>query len=250
MMKITYIHHSCFVVEIEDCILVFDYYKGELPEFDKEKRIIFFVSHSHGDHFNPSIYKYSDYNSYVTYVVSSDVRQSLSFNVRIGTGGQNTIFVNENKKYYLNVDNRGISKNSSNNRDMMIETLKSTDEGVAFIIEYAGKRIYFAGDLHWWSWMGDDSEDEKRREQEYKLEISKIKGCHFDAAFVVLDPRQEEHYWWGMNEFMNIADAEKVFPMHFWKDYKLIDKFKQGAGAESYKDKVMSITHEGQVFEI
>lgn len=53
-MKITYIHHSCFVVEIEDCIFVFDYYKGKLPEFDKNKRIIFFVSHSHGDHFNPS----------------------------------------------------------------------------------------------------------------------------------------------------------------------------------------------------
>lgn len=50
-MKVTYIHHSCFVVEIEDCIFVFDYYKGELPEFDKNKRIFFFVSHSHGDHF-------------------------------------------------------------------------------------------------------------------------------------------------------------------------------------------------------
>lgn len=44
-MKVTYIHHSCFVVEIEDCIFVFDYYKGELPEFDKNKRIFFFVSH-------------------------------------------------------------------------------------------------------------------------------------------------------------------------------------------------------------
>ena len=24
-MKITYIHHSCFVIEIEDCIFIFDY---------------------------------------------------------------------------------------------------------------------------------------------------------------------------------------------------------------------------------
>ncbi|NCC00949.1 MAG: MBL fold metallo-hydrolase [Clostridia bacterium] len=249
-MKVTYIHHSCFIVELEDCILIFDYYKGELPEFDKDKRIIFFVSHNHGDHFNPDIYKYADYDSHVTYVISSDVRQSLSFAVRIGTGGQSTIFVDEDKKIYLNVDNRGISKTSGGLRDMMIETLKSTDEGVAFIIEYAGKSIYFAGDLHWWSWIGDEDSEEKRREAEYKKEMAKIKNRHFDMAFVVLDPRQEEHYWWGFNEFMTTADADIVFPMHFWKNYKLIENLKNENIAEPYKEKVKMISYEGEVFEI
>lgn len=249
-MKITYIHHSCFVVEIEDCILVFDYYKGQLPEFDKDKRIIFFVSHSHGDHFNPAIYKYAEAYSHVIYVVSSDVRRSLSFAVRIGNGGQNTVFVDENKKIYMNVDNHGIFHHEGGPREMMIETLKSTDEGVAFIIQYAGKSLYFAGDLHWWSWIGDNEADEKRRENEYKHEMAKIKDRHFDAAFVVLDPRQEEHYWWGMNEFMETADADMVFPMHFWKDYKRIDSFKNGVFAKDYKEKIVSITHEGEIFEI
>ncbi len=92
-MKITYIHHSCFVIEIEDCIFIFDYYKGELPKFDKDKRIIFFVSHGHNDHFNPNIYQYAEYNPYVTYVLSDDLRHSLSFAVRLGTRGENTIFV-------------------------------------------------------------------------------------------------------------------------------------------------------------
>ena len=98
-MKITYIHHSCFVVELDDCILIFDYYKGELPAFDPDKRIIFFVSHSHGDHFNPNIYKYAETCPHVIYVLSGDVRRSLSFAVRIGNGGQNTVFVDENKKF-------------------------------------------------------------------------------------------------------------------------------------------------------
>lgn len=249
-MKITYIHHSCFVVELEDCIFVFDYYKGELPEFDKDKRIIFFVSHAHGDHFNSAIYQYAEYNPYVTYVVSDDVRQSLSFAVRLGTGGENTIFVDNDKLLYLNVDNRGVSKKDPGFHDIKIETLKSTDEGVAFIIEYAGKTIYFAGDLHWWSWPGESEEDRERREKEYKHEMSKIKGRHFDAAFVVLDPRQEEHYWWGMNEFMRTAEADKVFPMHFWKDYKLIQKFKDGESAKNYKEKIVSIDSEGQIFEL
>lgn len=249
-MKITYIHHSCFVVELDDCILIFDYYKGELPAFDPDKRIIFFVSHSHGDHFNPNIYKYAETCPHVIYVLSGDVRRSLSFAVRIGNGGQNTVFVDENKKIYMNVDNHGILYREGGPREMMIETLKSTDEGVAFIIEYAGKTIYFAGDLHWWSWMGESEADAERREAEYKLEMEKIRGRHFDTAFVVLDPRQEEHYWWGMNTFMTTADADVVFPMHFWKDYKLIEKFKNGESAKEYKDKIVSITHEGQVFDI
>lgn len=92
----------------------------------------------------------------------------------------------------MNVDNHGILYREGGPREMMIETLKSTDEGVAFIIEYGGKTIYFAGDLHWWSWMGESEADAERREAEYKLEMEKIRGRHFDTAFVVLDPRQEE----------------------------------------------------------
>jgi L-ascorbate metabolism protein UlaG (beta-lactamase superfamily) len=249
-MKITYIHHSCFVVEIEDSIFVFDYYKGKLPEFDKNKRIFFFVSHSHGDHFNPSIYEYAEYNPYVTYILSNEVRHSLSFAVRIGAGGENTIFVDNDELLYVNVDNRAVFKKEPGPRNIKIETLKSTDEGVAFLIEYAGKTLYFAGDLNWWSWTGESEEDRERREREYKHEMSKIKGRHFDAAFVVLDPRQEEHYWWGMNEFMNTADADAVFPMHLWQDYKLIQKFKDGASAKDYKEKIISITEEGQSFEL
>lgn len=249
-MKITYIHHSCFVVEIEDCIFIFDYYKGDLPEFDAKKHIFFFVSHSHGDHFHPKIYEYAEKYPNVTYILSDDVRKSLTFAIRIGVGGENTIFVDENQKIFVNVDNRGVSTKPFGYHCLQIETLKSTDEGVAFIVEYLGKSIYFAGDLHWWTWIGSPEADEKFYEDAYKQEMEKIKGRHFDAAFAVLDPRQEERYWWGLNEFMNTADADYVFPMHFWKDYALIEKFKQGQSSEKYKDKIMSISYEGQSFEI
>lgn len=249
-MKITYIYHSCFVAEIEDCIFVFDYYKGHLPKFDPNKKLIFMVSHQHGDHFNPSIYEYAKIHPNVTYVLSSDVKKSLSFAVRVGNGGKHTVFVDENEKIYLNVDNRGVLTLSDYPRGIKIETLKSTDEGVAFIIEYAGKSIYFAGDLHWWTWIGETAEDEIRREQEYKHELAKIKGRHFDAAFVVLDPRQEERYWWGFNEFMNSACADIVFPMHLWENYKLIEQFKNDPAAKNYKNRIISVEHEQQIFEI
>ena len=32
MIKVTYLGHSGFLAELEDVCLLFDYYKGELPE--------------------------------------------------------------------------------------------------------------------------------------------------------------------------------------------------------------------------
>ena len=38
MIKITYLEHSGFAVECDDYVLIFDYYKGNLPQFDKDKK--------------------------------------------------------------------------------------------------------------------------------------------------------------------------------------------------------------------
>ena len=42
-MKVTYLYHSGFAVELEKHIFVFDYMKGKLPDWDGRKEIIFFV---------------------------------------------------------------------------------------------------------------------------------------------------------------------------------------------------------------
>ena len=46
-MKVTYIGHSGFSVELESHILLFDYYEGAMPEFDPAKKLLVFASHSH-----------------------------------------------------------------------------------------------------------------------------------------------------------------------------------------------------------
>ena len=56
-MKITYIHHSSFCVELQNSILLFDYFKGELPKFDKGKKLYVFASHFHEDHFDKCIFE-------------------------------------------------------------------------------------------------------------------------------------------------------------------------------------------------
>ncbi len=55
-MKVTYLDHSGFLLELKDRYYVFDYYKGVLPPLDKEKEVLVFCSHCHGDHYNPKIF--------------------------------------------------------------------------------------------------------------------------------------------------------------------------------------------------
>lgn len=86
--------------------------------------------------------------------------------------------------------------------NLKIETLNSTDEGVAFIVTAEDKTIYHAGDLNLWWWNGRDQKDNENARERFEEEINKIKNRHFDAAFVVLDPRQGEEFYLGFDYFM------------------------------------------------
>ena len=97
--------------------------------------------------------------------------------------------------------------------DTKIDTLFSTDEGVAFILTCPEGKIYHAGDLNDWVWSGDSIQYNKQMTGTYRHEIDKIKGCSFDLAFLVLDPRQENDYARGMDYFLKSVNTKKAFPM-------------------------------------
>ena len=111
-MKITYIHHSSFSVEINKCILLFDYYKGNLPKFDENKKLYVFSSHSHYDHFDKAIFDLEKIHPNVTYILSNDIHVPKKDNIK---------FMGANER--LLVD------------DLEIKTLESSDLGVAFIVK-------------------------------------------------------------------------------------------------------------------
>ena len=81
-MKITYIHHSSFSVEINKCILLFDYYKGNLPKFDENKKLYVFSSHSHYDHFDKAIFDLEKTHPNVTYILSNDIHVPKKDNIK------------------------------------------------------------------------------------------------------------------------------------------------------------------------
>lgn len=226
-MTVTYLYHSGFVVEFEDIALVFDYYKGELPETVTGKKLYVFSSHYHKDHFQRRIFDWAEkYDA--TYILSRDIRAK-------GPEGR-TVKVGRQKE--LSVD------------ELQIKTLRSTDVGVAFFVRVKGIAIYHAGDLNWWHWEEEGPAYNEKMKKDYQREIGTIEGEHIDLAFVPLDPRLEEAYGWGIDYFMRHTDTHCLFPMHLWGSYKTIPKFLEDPISGEYRDRVVRIERRQQRFEI
>lgn len=228
-MKVTYIEHSCFSVELQKVILIFDYFKGELPKFDENKTIYVFSSHNHHDHFDISIFQILKGYPNVKYIFSKDIKRKFGRKFFDAHGVEDSVY---DKIEFINVNQ------TLEILDLKIETLKSTDEGVAFIVTAEEKTIYHAGDLNLWWWPNRDESDNEKAKENYKEEIEKIKNRHFDAAFVVLDPRQGESFYLGFDYFMKNTSTDKVYPMHCWSDTSIIEKLKAMECSEKYRDKI------------
>ena len=134
-IKIDYLGHSGFFVETDSVLLLFDYYYGDLSllkEKSNDKPLYVFVSHSHGDHFNPEIFSLADTKHGTKYLVSFDVKGNPA--------------VPENQDvHYLDADMTYEIEGLGT-----VMTLQSTDEGVAFLVKTTNETLFHAGDLHWW----------------------------------------------------------------------------------------------------
>lgn len=229
-MEVFYIGHSGFLVEMEETVLLFDVYQGEIPEISKEKKWVVFASHRHPDHFNPEIFKLAEKHPCLQYVLSADIWRS-----RIPEGLQEqTVRLKVGECW----EDGGV----------WVETLKSTDEGVAFLVRAEGKVIYHAGDLNNWYWELESDEWNKKMEKDFLTFIEPLRGKEIDAAFVVLDPRQGDAYALGMDYFLGLVRAKKIYPMHCWEDYSVIGRWKKEHPNHPYRDCVVDITGRGERF--
>lgn len=208
-MNITYVHHSCFLVETERFYYLFDYEKGHLPEMDGTKPIFVLSSHGHADHYNSGIF------SLLADAGMQHVRAILSDDIAM-PANVNALQVIPEKDYDLGFQHK-------------LTTFRSTDQGVAFLIEDRQTLIYHAGDLNDWVW---DEESDSYNEQmtiNYRKQIDllseKLNQQEIDVAFVVLDPRQEKDYDRGLCYFLENIPAKHVYPMHYWDNPAIIDTF-------------------------
>ena len=232
-MKVIYLGHSGFLAETEKAYYLFDYIRGDVPAAKPGKPLYVFASHSHADHFSNAIFQASFAESVSAYVLSYDIRKKFR---RSRAGwltryGDRIVFAEPGKEIVF--------------PDVKVLPLKSTDIGVAYVVEEEHVRLYHAGDLNWWYWDEEPKAWNRNMETNYKREIDRLRGKKFDAAFVPLDSRLGEAYWYGMDYFLGAVQAEAVFPMHFWEDYSVIPRYVEEHG---HGDQIVKIVREGQEF--
>jgi len=241
-IKVHYLYHSGFAVEMEKHLLIFDYYKDSFTGKEKsienglisaafiksKKNIIVFVSHSHPDHFNPVIFKWNRINKKIKYILSSDI--SIS---------------NPSENYFKLSKYEDIALKEEG---VYVKAFGSTDIGISFLVKLEGITLFHSGDLNWWNWKEDTAEDRKAAEINFKDEIDKLKGQKIDIAFFPVDPRLDEYYLSGGEYFIKEIDPRFFFPMHFWNNMSITTKFKDAV--KSYSTKVIDIHSIGEIFQL
>lgn len=238
--EVWYLFNSGFAVKIGQRMLIFDYFSNAPlkqrkgldggmidPAALQGLDVTVFASHAHSDHFSPAVLKWGRALKSLRYVLSCDISAGRTPNVTVAY---------PNAAYMAG--------------DMRVRTLKSTDEGVAFIVEVDGLKLYHAGDLNWWHWEGEPEGDNNAMAAAYKTEIDKLRGETFDIAFVPVDNRLENEYLWGLDYFMKTADAKVIFPMHFRNSFSIVDRLMNDPATEGYRNRVARITRRGERFEV
>lgn len=167
-VQITFLNHSGFAVETDSKVLVFDYYKdpsGTVKAYSHvgKKPLWFFVSHWHEDHFNSSIGQFGG----AQYIVNEDVHLKE---------------IPADKFHAMKLyDTLELG-------DTTVTQYGSTDEGGSFLVETDGLKIFHAGDLNWWHWLGDTDENNAEAKGNFDREMKHLAGQTFDIVFSLSTP--------------------------------------------------------------
>lgn len=231
IINVHYIKHSCYLVELTNAYLLFDYYTGEIPNLSSNKPVYAFASHFHEDHFSFSLFsKLADVPN-VQYILSNDIIENYSKDYFLKEGVTEELYESIN---FVAPDMDIIID------DFHIQTLESNDCGVAFIIETNEETIYHAGDLNCWTRERYTEEENEEITNGFQTEIAKLEGMHIDLAFLPLDPRLENHFHLGFDYFMNQIDVSSVYAIHCWDDFSIIPRLKSMDCSAAYRNKIQN----------
>lgn len=216
-MQLTYIFHSGFVFETDQCILVFDYWMdpaGVLPRYlESSKPMYVFASHFHEDHFTPEILTWRERKDNIRYLLSKDILRHRRAR-------------KEDADAWLG---KGATWEDALVR---VTATGSNDSGVSWVVETGGMRLFHAGDLNnrYARFLTDDYQgglvyspdfgidvdpvqEEKRFLGELK-DIRKLTG-RFDVAMFPVDGRIGNGYTRGARQFLDRFQVGLFVPMHF-----------------------------------
>ena len=237
-MRVTFLAHSGFFVELPEACLLFDWWKGTLPPIPADRPLLVFASHRHEDHFSPAIFSLNDGTRDVTFLLGRDIRLTDRSRTRWNVSDATAAHC--------------IRLGGGEVRDLpsgvKIETLTSTDEGVAFLVTVGGHTLFHAGDLNWWHWEGEDPGWNRNMEGNFKAYTQPLQGRQLDLAMLPLDPRLGKGGFRGPRYFLDLAKIRCMIPMHQWEDFGFTEQFLDAY--PQYRGCVLPVAENGQVFSL
>ena len=181
-MTVTYIYHSCYLIEFDEFSILFDFYEDSLREdgtywiaeylLNKVEDLYVLCSHSHSDHFNPTILSWRDKKSNIRYIFSDELLQSKC--------------TEENDALYLK------KEEYFKDHRIKVKTFGSTDIGCSFLIGYNDQLFFHSGDLNNWHWRDEvGAEESLTYENNFlcELELISERTDKFFLAMFPIDPR-------------------------------------------------------------
>ncbi len=212
-MQLHYIHHSCFVAEEEDCLLVFDYWQDpqgllrSLLDSAGGRAVYFIVSHFHQDHFNPDIVGWcaarADWHLLPSYDTVRRRRIDKSLPLAVLRPAESVATPHFSLKAY-----------------------RSTDVGVSTVTTLRdGTTLFHAGDCNNWRFpsAADPSDIDRVKvtsDQMEKLFLSILRDIRLDFpaidhAMFPVDPRLGQEMLRGPFQLLQAIKVSHLHPMHY-----------------------------------
>ncbi len=211
--QIVYIYHSCFCLHIDDKTFLFDLPDNSLltPELIdlvqaeiNDSQLYVFCSHSHEDHYNREIWSLDHYARQTRYVLSEDIQDLFP-----DTVPDNSLIVEPEDSYSCD--------------DLTIVTLPSNDLGVAYLISFQGKNVYYGGDLANWCWPSMPVRAQEITSQFFRECLESLAEYEINIAFSNVDKRLDNMA--GGVQCVEILKPDLFVPMHTFGNTEWIEDF-------------------------
>lgn len=233
-MRLTYIIHSCFVLQSSHFSIIFDYYKDSQHNFIEKHintlqgEIYVLSSHAHNDHFTNEIFNWTKKRKDIKYILSTDILEDKLCKQN------DAIFLDKQQEY--------------SDKNLSIKAFGSTDKGISFLIHTAqGKTIFHAGDLNNWHWNEESTPEEiAEAEAYYQSELDLLVGqCKkMDLCMFPVDYRLGKEYTKGAIQLLKSIQVNTFVPMHFWENYQSVQEAQEQI--QPYTTHYWNIKHQDQ----
>ncbi|MCD7750607.1 MAG: hypothetical protein LUI10_02515 [Lachnospiraceae bacterium] len=247
-MKITYTGQNGYVVETKIANIVFDFCGGVLPAMSQNLPLLVFVSHGQADHFDPVIFSFVSEYPNVQFFLSHDILLTEDVQKQYGITRsmmKKISFLPEGVRRVI-----PLKAENGENDYIILETIKTCKEGIAWLLNIAGKRIYYAGDMNWWVWESDSRQVFNQRTARFKHYMETLYDREIFLAFADLIPEQGKYSRLGIEYLLNTAYVANVVPMGFGNDAQAVLAYRQERDVKNQQTEVIALTRSGDAMAI